>query len=143
MAPHVSVPVERSARVLLVDSDPLALRVLRQRVRALHPKWMVFAVERASHALELVRRGGIDVVVTELELSDSSGAELLRSASDSRDAPICIVHTVDPDRARALGAMAHRVLAKPADDAVLFPAMVSALRLKREARRSGHMRRSA
>lgn len=134
------MPVERSVRILLVDSNPLALRMLKNRIATIHPKWLVLTAETGAEALEKLSR--VDVMVTELDLADISGEELLRRVSVLQDGPVCVVHTVRGDRALGLGPLAHRALVKPADDAVLFPAVSSALRLRQEARRRAPRRRA-
>jgi DNA-binding response OmpR family regulator len=134
------MPVERSVRILLVDSSPLALRMLKHRIATIHPKWLVLTAETGAEALEKLR--SVDVLVTELDLSDMPGEELLRSVAARQDGPVCIVHTLCGDRAFGLGPLAHRALVKPADDAVLFPAVSSALRLRQEARRWSSRRRA-
>ncbi len=134
------MPVERSVRILLVDSNPLALRMLKKRIAKIHPKWMVLTAETGANALGQLR--SIDVLITELDLSDMTGEELMRCAAARHDAPVCIVHTARLHGAHGLGALAHRVLVKPADDAVLFPAVSSALRLRRETQRWAPRRRA-
>lgn len=134
------MPVERSVRVMLVDSNPLALRMLKKRISMIHPKWLVLTSETGADALAKLE--SIDVLITELDLADMPGEELLRCVAARHDGPVCIVHTARAQGAHGLGPLAHRALTKPADDAVLFPAVSSALRLHREARRWAPRRRA-
>jgi DNA-binding response OmpR family regulator len=135
------MPVERSVRVMLVDSSPLALRMLKKRISMIHPKWLVWTAETGAEALEKI--SSVDVLITELDLADMPGEELLRCVAARHDGPVCIIHTAHAERAHGLGPLAHRALVKPCDDGVLFPAVSSALRLRREARRWSSRRRRA
>jgi DNA-binding NtrC family response regulator len=127
-----SIPTESAPRILIADSDVSAAMLLRQRLRSMHPKWLVSCVDGAAAAIELVDRASIDVLITELELGDLRGERLLRAVASRYPETVCIVHATRAESALGLSRLSHRVLAKPAPDAALFPAVLSALRLRQE-----------
>jgi CheY-like chemotaxis protein len=133
MTHPVSVPVERSPRILVVDPCPIARRSLAKRLRAMHPKWLVVCVETGCAALELLARHRVDVLIAELGLPDLRGPELIGLALSFEHAPACVVHAAQDAEAQRVSDVVHRVLRKPADDAVLFHAVTSALAAGRRA----------
>jgi signal transduction histidine kinase/CheY-like chemotaxis protein len=66
-------PVERRARVLIVDDDPLVLRMLS---RALERWWQVTAVTSGEEALALAATEPFDAVVCDLMMPGMSGMEV-------------------------------------------------------------------
>ena len=104
-------------RVLVVDDS----RVMRAYIRgALKESLDCAVVEAASgfEALRLLPRETYDVVITDINMPDINGLELIRFVRKSerhREVPIVIVSTQssDRDRERALELGADRFLGKP------------------------------
>ncbi len=96
--------------VLLVEDDPATRDQLRDAV-AMNPGLTVTgAVGTVSEGRELLRQGGIAVLLTDLGLPDGSGVELVREAARGGDVlPLVITvfgderHVVDAIRAGAMG----------------------------------------
>ena len=131
MVPPSSMPLTRSPRFLLVDPDPIARAQLRQKLRTLHPKWEIWVATDLVGAVALLERGPIDVLVTELDLGDRRGEELLGIAAARWRTMARIVVS----SRRGSPGLAHRRLSKPASDTSLFVAVKTALRLKVELER--------
>ena len=139
-----SVTVTRTARILLVDADDAATRVLAQHLRTLHPEWDVVCAESAAGAIDRLSHGPIDVLVTELDLPDMRGERLLRAVLEHHPSVVRVVLAGRPNAGLlGLSHLAHRVLRKPADDVALVPALTSALRLRREMQRASSAPRRA
>src|SRR5689334_10581290 len=108
--------MDESHRLLLVDDDPILLRAYRNFMAQ-----RGFAVETAEDgktALEIVARGGIEVVVSDVSMPEMDGLELLRAVrADDLDLPV-ILMTGEPRREAVVQAMEHgafRYLIKPVD----------------------------
>jgi len=65
--------------VLIVDDEPLYLNSLRRMLRQQERPWRCQFVSTVPEARDLVDRGGIDVVVTDLKMPDIDGLQLLDS----------------------------------------------------------------
>src|SRR5437588_2845790 len=102
------------ARVLLVDDDPDLVKVLRLELTALG--FDVTSCTSAAEALAALARDAPDVVVTDLQMPQMSGAELCaRIVGGWPDVPV-IVMTVSrsiDSAVEALRAGAHDFILKP------------------------------
>jgi DNA-binding NtrC family response regulator len=102
------------SRVLLVDDQPEVRRVVRRNlVRAGH---LVVEAWNGRVAIELAREITFDLVISDLQMPDMSGVELLAVLHDyDPDLPVVLTSgSLDPlstAEARALGVFAY--LAKP------------------------------
>ena len=100
--------------VLVVDDD-LSIRVLTTIIlaRAGHSPTAVAAPPRA---LERVAEGGVDVVLTDLQMPGLDGFDLLHALRAMRPAPPAVVMTASADEestARALALGARAIVRKP------------------------------
>jgi DNA-binding response OmpR family regulator len=100
--------------VLIVDDDEMLRRTLTRALTRFG--YGCDAVGGGREALELLARGGYDLVITDMRMPGMSGDELLREASASLDElpPVIVLsgyHDHDPDELARLGARA--VLPKP------------------------------
>jgi EAL domain-containing protein (putative c-di-GMP-specific phosphodiesterase class I)/ActR/RegA family two-component response regulator len=118
--------------VLVVDDDPAFLRLYARQLEA-----EGFAVERTSDpraAVEILRGGRIDVVVTDLEMPSMSGIDLLRAAHElDPELPVLIV-TGSPEVPSAAAAVEHgafRYLCKPLSTDELVAHLQSATDVRR------------
>ncbi len=127
-------PESRSATVLLVDDDPLALRAME---RSLQPSFQVFSYDSGEEAIEHVSRGGVSVVLSDITMPGTSGLELLRSIRrHDADLPVILI-TGAPTLESATQAIEHgvfRYLSKPFDREQLTSCVRQASRLYRLAR---------
>jgi len=105
-------------RVLLVDDDPLVLLAAGAALSA-DGGFAVRGADSAAAALRQVAAAPPDLVVTDVQLPDHDGPELLarlRAGGRSRDVPVIFLTAsaaTDGERLRALGARG--VIAKPFD----------------------------
>ncbi len=70
-----------SPTMLIVDDDPTILRLLRSVIeRAFGDRLRVECIDQAIDACDRIDRGGIDILLTDLEMPEVNGLELLRNA---------------------------------------------------------------
>jgi CheY-like chemotaxis protein len=97
-------------RVLVVDDDPLIQEVVALTLRA--QDWIVDTAADGQAAIDVLRRGATDLVVTDLDLPVLDGGALL--ALVALEWPSLPVIVISGDVCEAAGVAAGRwVLAKP------------------------------
>lgn len=79
-------------RIALVDDEPPALRRLQMAIDKAPDAVVVGQATNGEDALELIRRGGIDVVMVDIRMPGLSGLDLVRTV-DPKDAPAFIFVT--------------------------------------------------
>jgi two-component system chemotaxis sensor kinase CheA len=107
------------ATVLLVEDSPAVIGVQRKVLR--EAGYQVTTARDGEQALEVLRRGGISAVVTDLQMPRLDGFGLTRAIRAdplSADLPIIVVttHAREQDRQMALAAGANALLAKQSLD---------------------------
>lgn len=90
-APMLRAPQTAAIKVLVVDDDPLILKVWRVILRS--DEFEVFPVASAQEALQIVAASRIDVVVTDVMMPVMDGMELLRRLKQGRPEIEVIVMT--------------------------------------------------
>jgi CheY-like chemotaxis protein len=101
--------------VLIVDDSKLARIVAAKAIRSQEPDWQRLEATNASEAIELVDRGGVDVVLVDYNMPGLNGLELAAALRVRRPTmPIAIITANMQDeivaRARELDAV---FIAKP------------------------------
>ena len=114
------------ARVLIVDDDE-SERLLQRTILKRSGHELFFA-KNGEEAVKVCLRSGIEVVLTDLEMPDSDGFELIEAIS-ALEPPIEIIAVSGKGpstlaRARAMGALA--TLSKPVDARELIAAVANA-----------------
>ena len=114
------------ARVLIVDDDE-SERLLQRTILKKSGHELFFA-KNGEEAVKVCLRSGIEVVLTDLEMPDSDGFELIELIS-AFSPPIAIIAVSGKGpgtlaRARAMGARAS--LSKPVDPSELLAAVADA-----------------
>jgi len=75
--------------VLIVDDDPQVLRAIQTSLRS---AFRVTAYQSALEAIEHVKRGGVSVVLSDLEMPGMTGLELLRAIrAHDPDLPVLLI----------------------------------------------------
>ncbi len=67
-------------RILLVDDEPSIRQLLSYRLR--REGYEVLLAENGAGALELLRKGSIDLLVSDIRMPDMSGVDVLRAAKE-------------------------------------------------------------
>lgn len=124
-----------NAHVLFVDDDPSFLDGLRRALHAYHPEWTMTFATSVDEACRRLDEANIDTIVSDLQMPQQTGFDLLRRIAMStawRHIPV-IIMTGAAERAlkrHALDEGATDLLSKPVDPADLTARIRSALKLK-------------
>jgi len=121
-----------SRRILFVDDDPQLLSGLGKALRRHRDRWdMVFAGSGAD-AIEEVRRGSFDVVVSDMRMPVMDGATLLARIRELDPTTIRMILSGFSDRTSVVRALpvAHQFFEKPCDLAELTAAIGRACELR-------------
>ncbi|MBM3322837.1 sigma-54-dependent Fis family transcriptional regulator [candidate division WOR-3 bacterium] len=129
------------SRVLVVDDDPSVASVLRLLLEEeqLAPE----VVANVAEALQAVRQGDPDLVITDLKLPDGSGLEVLQSVKETRpDTPVILItaYATVNTAVAAMKAGAYDYLTKPFDNDRLRGLVANALRLRELKRENARLR---
>ena len=124
----ISRPDKGKQRILIVDSDPRLTRFLVDLFATLSETVVATAVHTAFEAGQYLQRGGPDIVLMDLLLSNQESIEMCRRIkSDHATRHVRLVTMVDYLNAeqvqRSLMLGAEACLAKPLDHQRLFKAM--------------------
>jgi HD-like signal output (HDOD) protein len=116
-------------RILFVDDEPAILAGLQNLLYKDRKRWdMVFALG-GQLALDEIRKGPFDIVVSDMRMPGVDGATLLNTVKDECPATVRIMLSGHADReaiVRALPAL-HQLLSKPCDAATLRGAIERSL----------------
>ena len=125
----------RASRVLVVDDDDLVRRTFARVLS--HHGCTVITAPHGHQAIELLADGDFDVIVSDVQMPDISGIELLRQVrSHDLELPVILV-TGAPTVATAAQAVdygATKYLSKPVEPSSLIDAVERAAKLRRLAR---------
>ena len=132
-APVPAAPV-RSGRILIVDDEPINVRVVRRYLALAGYEDFLTATD-PTLVLELIDREAPDVVILDIMMPRISGLELLerlRANPTHSHLPILILTAVDDrdTKVRALSLGATDFLTKPVDPTELAPRVRNALLVK-------------
>lgn len=128
-------------KVLVVDDE----RMIRQGIQKAIP-WSSLQVEKvftagsAAEALEIVKKHSIDLLITDISMSEMTGLDLIERIRES-DEDMRVVVLTGYDRfdyaRKALKLRAHDFLLKPVDEEELRKSIEKQLRILKEQRASG------
>ncbi|NWG70118.1 MAG: response regulator [Parvularculaceae bacterium] len=111
-----AAPLLKSARIVLADDDPIMRELARERL--LDAGHSVRTAADGAEALELLRKEGADLVISDLDMPNVTGYELtqkIRALPGLSDTPVIVITASDSGEAvdRAFAAGATSFLAKP------------------------------
>ena len=109
-------------RVLFVDDDEQILRALSRMIDTEIDDWEVDTAISGAEALERLRAGAYDVVVTDMRMPEMDGADLLEIVEREFPGILRVVLSGQADRESVLRAIRpmHQYLAKPCSPEVLI-----------------------
>lgn len=124
-----------TAHILFVDDDSMFLDSLRRMLHPHREEWTMTFVMSVEEALQQLGRSNVDAVVSDLQMPDRTGFDLLHSIAASpraRHIPVIIMTgAAERDlKRRALDRGATDLLNKPVDSDDLIARIRSVLRLK-------------
>ena len=123
-------PLQRKARILVVDDDPGLLRLLTIRLRA--ENYDVEAVENGVQALAAVSRFRPDLVISDLRMDQLDGMGLLKELQNRWPGLKLILltaHGTIPDAVQATQMGAFGFLTKPVEKQELLDQVQKALKI--------------
>lgn len=108
-------------RVLFVDDEPRILEGLRRMLRSQRKVWDMEFVTSGPEALEALKTGPFDVLVTDMLMPGMDGANLLKEVQLQCPRTVRIVLSGHADTEAAIRAVAvsHQFISKPCDPDVL------------------------
>jgi DNA-binding NtrC family response regulator len=131
-------------RVLIADDDSLSREFLSEACRTFG--FQVDAVTTGEQALERLRRGGVDMVLTDLRMPGISGVDLVRTmAREFPDTPVVLVtaHGTVETAVEALQAGATDFLVKPVSTQALDLVIKRVARTRRLESENEYLRNEA
>ena len=108
-------------QILFVDDEQHVLEGLKRLLYPLRRQYGMVFVSSGQEALDLLRAGGFDVLVTDLRMPGMTGVDLLSAVIGSRLQVVRMVlsGTADHDLTLRSALMAHQYLKKPCDGRAL------------------------
>lgn len=131
ISPHPYTANLPSLRVLIVDDEPIARKVLRQELVCLEGVEVVGEAENGETALEQISALTPDLVFLDIHMPAIGGFELLSRLTGGHMPVIIMVTAFDQHAVRAFEAGAVDYLLKPVSQARLQQAVERAARLHR------------
>ncbi len=106
---------EARRRVLFVDDEPHILEGLEDQLRPYRDRWDTAFAPSGRKALELLKQGPFDVLVTDMRMPQMDGATLLEIVQSLYPGTARVVLSGHADREMSLKAvpLAHQYLSKP------------------------------
>jgi HD-like signal output (HDOD) protein/CheY-like chemotaxis protein len=114
LANHAS---RKMKRILFVDDEPHLLDALQRMLRAQRKEWQMSFAHGAAEALAVLQSAPFDVIVTDMRMPETDGAQLLEYVRERHPSVIRIVLSGHIELEAALRAVpvAHQFLSKPCD----------------------------
>ncbi len=128
-------------KILFVDDEPKVLKATRRATRDMRHEWDIRFAENADQAMTMLDDEVFDVVVTDMRMPGTDGAELLmlvRACSPST-ARIMLSDNAEDEAVFRSTRVAHQFLSKPCD-VDLLKRSIAEIRAAQEAVPSGAIR---
>ncbi len=118
--------------LLFVDDEQYILKALKRSFRNMRRQWRMEFATTARQALEIMVKGKIDVVVSEIRLPDMDGRRFLEAVKKVRPEAVRIVMSGYADKDLLVKSIdiAHQLIAKPCDDEQLKAAIQRAVMIR-------------
>ncbi len=120
-------------RALVIDDDRITLDLFEFELKS--QGFEVTTAESGTRGLEFVRKQDFDVILTDLNMPDIHGIEMVRSSKEIRPHTEIIVVTGDDSTERAVEAIRERAfdyIVKPVDFGKLFAVVRNAVERKKQ-----------
>ncbi len=118
--------------ILFVDDEPRVLRAIKRGLRRQSTTWNMAFAEHAKDALEQMKSGTFDIVVSDITMPKTDGVELLRQVRENYPDTVRILMsgTAQGDVIMRSVPVAHRFLSKPWDVKSLLAELSRAFELR-------------
>lgn len=120
-----------AANILFVDDTPDILSGLKRMLRTRRLGWNVVTADSGAQALEKLKKGPFDLIVTDVRMPEMDGTQLLEHVLKISPRTIRIVLSgyMETQSILQLAASAHQYLAKPCGNDLLVETILEALAL--------------
>jgi HD-like signal output (HDOD) protein/ActR/RegA family two-component response regulator len=111
--------------ILFVDDDQYLLQSLRRHMHALEAQWDCEFSNDASAAIALLREKPFDVVVSDMRMPGTDGAQLLQKVREIQPGAIRVIlsgYTEEKSLFRSVS-IAHQYLSKPCEPGIILAMM--------------------
>lgn len=75
--------------ILVVDDDPMILKIMELKLKSLN--YNVIVADNAIYAIKLINEYDVNLVITDILMSNMSGVELLRHIKGLKDRKIHVI----------------------------------------------------
>ncbi len=108
---------ENKINILFVDYDKDALDGYKRMLYSMRKRWNNFLVSTGEKALKILNEKDIDVIITDIKLSDIDGTELLEKVKEEHPEILRIILSGSQDKFKVIKTTktAHQFLTKPCD----------------------------
>ncbi|QGY38662.1 HDOD domain-containing protein [Pseudodesulfovibrio cashew] len=120
-------------RILFVDDEPNILAALKRMLRSKRDEWEMVFVESGLEALEKLKDGIFDVVISDIRMPGMDGAELLNRVKESYPKMIRIALSGQVDLNEVIHSIraVHQYITKPCNAEYLIDKIEGALHSRR------------
>jgi HD-like signal output (HDOD) protein len=127
-------------QILFVDDEPHILQEMEQSEHSFNEEWNMQFVKSGQEALEVMTRQKIDVLISDMQMLNMNGAELLEEVKSSYPNVVRIIvsEPSDEEVALKLTTTAHQFLSKPCDAASFTDTIQKAIS-RRDLLKSEHL----
>lgn len=103
--------------ILFVDDEPNVLQGLKRMLRPMRHEWVMSFCPSGREALHVLADGAFDVVVSDMQMPDMDGAQLLSNVMEQHPQIVRIVLSGYSSKEAAVksAGLAHQFLEKPCD----------------------------
>lgn len=121
--------LKKKRRILFVDDDLRVLESIKRMFFDMENEWDMQFAENAFVALDYMKDGAFDVVISDMRMPDMDGAELLKKVKDKYPHTICFILSGYTDKEMIIKTVgpADQFLSKPCDPDLVKEAIENAL----------------
>ncbi|MCP4603843.1 MAG: response regulator [Proteobacteria bacterium] len=117
-------------RIIFVDDEPLNLAAARRIINA-QKKWKAVYTSDAERALVALENEPFDCIVSDLNMPENDGSQLLENVKNQFPEIVRIIFTAShPDECLSLSAVAHQIWSKSSDLNDLLGSLEQTLRIQ-------------
>ncbi|RXK87167.1 hybrid sensor histidine kinase/response regulator [Filimonas effusa] len=129
---HVDISVFSGKRILVADDNELNLRLLRVMMQ--HWEVTLLLVKNGREAMQLLEKERVDLVLTDMDMAEMNGSELLAAIRTSAYAALPVVlstayHYTAAEEAELYGAGFTGIIIKPYNESLLAQKLFAALQM--------------
>ncbi len=116
-------------KILLIESNATTLEVMRSYLEIYIPDLTLLATTQGIEGIRICRHASPDLIILDIDLSDSDGYQVLSATRETSDVPIIAIYSVEDKEAmsRILKSGADEMLARHFNASDLLTCIASSL----------------